>query len=135
MLGDCAKINCTQCPKTFFPPPSLVSETSERRHRCVHASHLQEREGIVFQHEALDAPANLLQSGLVLADPGDVLLDHGPTDVPVSVTALLQSADELVDFGPDFISQHSQAVLAVVHAFLDGDGEEAEKRDGRSERR
>lgn len=47
----------------------------------------------------------------------------------MSVTALLQSADELVDFGPDLIGQHSQAVLAVVHAFLDSGGEEAGKKE------
>lgn len=85
-------------------------------------THLDEGEGVVFLHETLDATADLLQADLVLADPGNVLLDHGPADVPVSVTALLQPADVLVHFGPDVVAQYSQAVLAVVHAFLGHDG-------------
>lgn len=93
----------------------------------VTVTHLDEREGVVFLHETLNAAANLLQTDLVLADPGDVLLNYRPTDVPVSVTALLQPADVLVHFGPDVIAQCSQAVLTVVHAFLGHDGEEEEK--------
>lgn len=40
------------------------------------AAHLNEAIRVAFLHEALDAAADLLQTGLVLADPGDVLLNR-----------------------------------------------------------
>lgn len=103
-------------------PGSLSYSLEYRTAQLHHDSHLDEREGVVFLHETLDAVADLLQTNLVLADPGNVLLDHGPTDVPVSVTTLLQPADVPVHFGPDVIAQYSQAVLTVVHTFLGRDG-------------
>lgn len=62
-------------------------------------SHLNEAERVVLLHQALDSAADLLQPGLVLTDPGDVLLNGRAVCVPVSAAASSKPADETQDFG------------------------------------
>lgn len=83
------------------------------------ASHLDEAERVVFLHEAFDATADLLETGLVLADPGDVLLNRRPVGVTMSARAFLQSGYEVEYFGLHLLTQPGQALLTVVHALLE----------------
>lgn len=83
------------------------------------ASHLDEAERVVFLHEAFDSAADLLETSLVLADPGDVLLNRLPVGVALSARAFLQSGDELAHFCLHLLTQSGQALLAVVYTFLD----------------
>lgn len=83
------------------------------------ASHLDEAERVVFLHEAFDATADLLQTGLVLADPGDVLLNRRPIGVTMSACAFPQSGDEAEHFGLHLVTQPGQALLRVVHKLLE----------------
>lgn len=89
------------------------------------ASHLDEAEGVVLLHEALDAAADLLETRLVLADPGDVLLDCRPVGVIVSARDIPISADEAKHPGFRLLGQLVHALLGVVQKLLDegeGDG-------------
>lgn len=81
-------------------------------------SHLDEAERVVFLHEAFDATADLLETSLVLADPGDVLLNRLPVGVALRACALLQSGDELAYFCLHLLTQSGQAVLAVINTLL-----------------
>lgn len=82
------------------------------------SSHLNEAERVVFLHKAFDATADLLETGLVVADPGDVLLNSRPVGVAVSASAFAQSHDEAEDFTPHLFLQPGQALLRVVHELL-----------------
>lgn len=92
-------------------------------------THLDEAERVVFRHKAFDATADLLETGLVLADPGDVLLNRRPVGVTVSTCAFSQSGDEAVHFGLHLLTQPGQALLRVVHKLLDEGRDEEEKRN------
>lgn len=83
------------------------------------ASHLDEAERIVFLHEAFDSTADLLETSLVLADPGDVLLNRLPVGIALSARAFLQSGDELAYFCLHLLTQSGQALLAVIYTLLD----------------
>lgn len=83
------------------------------------ASHLDEAERVVLLHEAFEATADLLETGLVLADPGDVLLNCWPIGVTMSACAFSQSGDEAEYFGLHLVTQPGQALLRVVHKLLD----------------
>lgn len=89
------------------------------------ASHLDEAERVVLLQEALEAAADLLEAGLVLADPGDVLLDRRPVGVAVSARGLVQSADEAENFGLHVLAKPGQDLLGVVQKLLDGGSDEA----------
>ena len=90
------------------------------------ASHLDEAEGVVLLHEALEATADLLETRLVLADPGDVLLDCRPVGVIVSARDIPKSADEAKHPGLRLLGQLVHALLGVLHELLDeAEGDEA----------
>lgn len=80
--------------------------------------HLDEAERVVFLHEGLDAGAGILQTGLVLADPGDVFLNGRPVGVTVRVCAFPQSAGEGEDRRLHVLTQTVQDPLAVLHVLL-----------------
>lgn len=80
--------------------------------------HLDEAERVVFLHEGLDAGAGILQTGLVLADPGDVFLNGRPVGVTVRVCAFPQSAGEGEDRHLHVLTQTGQDPLAVLHVLL-----------------
>lgn len=79
---------------------------------------LDEAERVALLHEALDAAADLLQARLVLADPGEVLLDQRAVGVALRARALTQPGDEAQDFGLHLLAQPGQTLLRVVHEFL-----------------
>ena len=92
------------------------------------SAHLDEAERVVLVHEVLQAAADLLQPGLVLADPGDVLLDGRPVGVAVSLRAFPQSGDEAENFGLHLVNQPVQTLLRVVQKLLhEGSDEEEEE--------
>lgn len=78
-------------------------------------------EGVTLLHEAFDAAADLLQTGLVLADAGDVLLDRRAVGVAVIAGALSQADDEAEDLGLHLLPESVQALVGVVHEGLGGD--------------
>lgn len=80
--------------------------------------HLDEAERVVFLHEGLDAGAGVLQTGLVLADPGDVFLNGRPVGVTVRARAFPQSAGEGEDRRIHVVTQVVQDPLAVLHVLL-----------------
>lgn len=83
------------------------------------ALHLNEAEGVIFLHEALEATADLLETSPVLADPGDVLLNRLLIVVTMSPRVCLQSGDEAEYFGLYLLTQPVQALLTVVQTLLD----------------
>jgi len=91
-------------------------------------SHLDETEGVVFLHQAFHATADLLETSLVLTDPGDILLNRWPVGVTLGVRALSQSGDEAEHFGLHLLTQSGQALLGVVHELLDEGSDAEEKR-------
>lgn len=92
------------------------------------ALHLNEAERVVFLHEAFDATADLLKTGLVLAYPGDVLLNRQPIGVTMTARAVLQSGDEVEYFGLHLLTQPVQALLTVIQTLLNEEGDEVRNR-------
>lgn len=92
------------------------------------ASHLNEAERVIFLHEAFNATADLLETGLVLAYLGDVLLNRWPIGVTLTARVVLQSGDEVKYFGLQLLAQPVQALLTVVQTLLNEEGDEVENR-------
>lgn len=80
--------------------------------------HLDEAERVVFLHEGLDVAAGVLQTGLVLADPGQVLLNGRPVSVTVRACAFLQNTGEGEDRRLHVLTQTVQDPLTVLHVLL-----------------
>lgn len=94
-------------------------------------THLDEAERITFLHKAFNAAADLLETGLVLADLGDVLLNCRPVSVTVSTCAFPQSSDEAEHFGLHLFTQPGQALLRVVQKLLNKGSNEGRIDEGK----